>query len=122
MADSVLLVDDDPTVLKYLTTLLERRQSHPLTFAALYRDLARSVGLPVEIVALPGTVALMFVDGWGRTQSLYRCGLGRGRSRISRRSGPRCGWRPGLGARRQLLDCLSERDGVSLPPRRGRGR
>lgn len=50
-----------------LTTLLERRQSHPLVFAALYRELARSLGLPVEIVALPGTVALMFVDGWGRT-------------------------------------------------------
>jgi regulator of sirC expression with transglutaminase-like and TPR domain len=50
-----------------LTTLLERRQSHPLVFAALYRELARAVGLPVEIVALPGTVALMFVDGWGRT-------------------------------------------------------
>lgn len=50
-----------------LTTLLERRQSHPLVFAALYRELARSVGLPVEIVALPGSVALMFVDGWGRT-------------------------------------------------------
>jgi regulator of sirC expression with transglutaminase-like and TPR domain len=49
-----------------LTTLLERRQAHPLVFAALYRDLARSVGLPVEIVALPGSVAMMFVDRWGR--------------------------------------------------------
>ena len=37
-----------------LTTLLERRQSHPLVFAALYRELGRSLGLPVEIVALPG--------------------------------------------------------------------
>ncbi len=50
-----------------LTTLLERRQAHPLVFAALYRELARSIGLPVEIVALPGAVVLMFVDGWGRT-------------------------------------------------------
>ncbi len=50
-----------------LTTLLERRQAHPLVFAALYRELARSIGLPVEIVALPGAVILMFVDGWGRT-------------------------------------------------------
>ena len=38
-----------------LTTLLERRQSHPLVFAALYRELARSLGLPVEIVALSAT-------------------------------------------------------------------
>lgn len=50
-----------------LTTLLERRQAHPLVFAALYRELARGLGLPVEVVALPGTVALMYVDGWGRT-------------------------------------------------------
>jgi regulator of sirC expression with transglutaminase-like and TPR domain len=50
-----------------LTTLLERRHSHPIVFAALYRELARSLGLPVEVVALPGSVALMFTDGWGRT-------------------------------------------------------
>ena len=50
-----------------LTTLLERREAHPLVFAALYRELARGIGLPVEVVALPGTVALMFVDSWGRT-------------------------------------------------------